>query len=99
MNSREFKFLVEDTYKICLTQNPKPASIFVPPPPLMYCRSYLVVKFLTKFCMDTSFMPNPVAAKSKAWICDCSLAEIAGSNPARHMDVSGERYLLSGRDL
>ena len=27
----------------------------------------------------------PVAARSKAWVCDCSLAGIAGSNPAGGM--------------
>jgi hypothetical protein len=30
---------------------------------------------------------NSVAARSKAWVCDRSLAGIAGSNPTRHMDV------------
>jgi hypothetical protein len=34
--------------------------------------------------------PIPVTARSKAWVCDRSLAEIAGSNPARGTDV----YLL-----
>jgi len=29
-----------------------------------------------------------VAAQFKAWVCDRSLAGIAGSNPARTMDVS-----------
>ena len=28
----------------------------------------------------------PVAARSKAWVCGCSLAEIVGSNPAGGMD-------------
>ena len=31
--------------------------------------------------------PVPVAARSKAWVCDYSLAGIAGSNPAGGMDV------------
>ena len=31
--------------------------------------------------------PVSVAAGSKAWVCGCSLAEIAGSNPAGSMDV------------
>jgi len=30
---------------------------------------------------------NSVAARSKAWVYGLSLAEIAGSNPARDMDV------------
>jgi hypothetical protein len=29
----------------------------------------------------------PVAAQSKAWLCGRSLAGIAGSNPAKGMDV------------
>jgi hypothetical protein len=33
------------------------------------------------------FMPTLVAARSKAWVCGCSNAEIAGSNSARGMDV------------
>jgi len=35
-------------------------------------------------------MPFPVAAQSKAWVWDRSLAGIAGSNPAGGMDVSCE---------
>jgi len=31
--------------------------------------------------------PIPVAAPSKAWVCGCSLAGIAGSNPSGIMDV------------
>jgi hypothetical protein len=31
--------------------------------------------------------PIPVAARSKAWVCDLSLAGVAGSNPAIGMDV------------
>ena len=31
--------------------------------------------------------PIPVAARSKAWICGCSLAGIVGSNAARGMDL------------
>jgi hypothetical protein len=32
-------------------------------------------------------VPIPVAERSKAWVCSCSPAEIAGSNPAGGMDV------------
>ena len=32
-------------------------------------------------------LPIAVAARSKAWVCGCSLARIAGSNPAGGMDV------------
>ena len=35
-------------------------------------------------------VPIPVAARSKAWVCGCSLAGIAGSNSAGSIDV----YLL-----
>ena len=31
--------------------------------------------------MTPYFLPVPMAAQSKAWICDCLLAEIVGSNP------------------
>jgi hypothetical protein len=34
--------------------------------------------------------PMPVAARFKAYVCGCSVAGIAGSNPAEGMDV----YLL-----
>jgi len=33
-------------------------------------------------------MPIPVAARSKAWVCACSLAVIVGFNPAGGMAVS-----------
>ena len=32
-------------------------------------------------------MPVPVAARSKAWVCGRSPAEIVGSNPTWDMDV------------
>jgi len=32
-------------------------------------------------------LPIPVAAQSKSYVCGRSLADIAGSNPARGMDV------------
>ena len=32
-------------------------------------------------------LPIPVAARSKAWVCGSSPAEIVGSNPAEGMDV------------
>ena len=37
-------------------------------------------------------LPIPVAALSKAWLFDLSLAGIAGSNPAEDMDVCFLRY-------
>ena len=40
-------------------------------------------------------LPVPVAARSKAWVCDRSPAEIVGSNPTGDMDVC----VLSGRGL
>jgi hypothetical protein len=33
------------------------------------------------------FLPIPVAAQSKAWVCGLSLAGIVGLNPAGGMDV------------
>jgi hypothetical protein len=44
-------------------------------------------------------MPNPVAARSRAWVCGRTLAGIVSSNPTRGMDVSCECYVLSGRGL
>jgi hypothetical protein len=35
-----------------------------------------------------SFVPIPVAARSKAWVCVRSLVGIVGSNSAGGMDVS-----------
>jgi len=42
-----------------------------------------------------------VAARSKAWVCELSLAGIVGSNPAGGggMDVCVECCVLSGRGL
>jgi hypothetical protein len=51
------------------------------------------VQTLERYITATEFeilkwcLPIPVAARSKAWICCLCLAEIAGSNPAWHMDV------------
>jgi hypothetical protein len=42
-------------------------------------------------------VPIPVAARSKAWVCDRSLARILGSNPAGGMDACLLR-VLSGRE-
>jgi hypothetical protein len=40
--------------------------------------------------------PNPVATRSKAWVCCRPLASIAGSNPAgKWMSVSFECSVLS----
>ena len=44
-------------------------------------------------------VPVSVAAQSKAWVCGHSLAGIAGSIPARGMDVCRECCVLSGRSL
>ena len=43
----------------------------------------------------------PVATLSKTWVCGCSLAGIAGLNPAGGMDVSlsCDCCMLSGRGL
>ena len=45
-------------------------------------------------------MTVPVAARSKAWVCGRSPAEIVGSNPTgAWMFVCCECCMLSGRDL
>ena len=36
---------------------------------------------------DNKCLPIPVAVRSKAWVCRRSFAAIAGSNPARGVDV------------
>jgi len=43
--------------------------------------------------------PISVVARSRAWVCGRSPAEIAGSNPAGGMVVSFECCGLPGRDL
>jgi hypothetical protein len=42
---------------------------------------------------------SPVAARSKAWVCGRSHAEIVASNPSGGMDVCCECCVLSGRGL
>ena len=44
-------------------------------------------------------MPIPVSARSKEWVCDCSLVRIVGSNPAGGMDVCFECCVLTERSL
>ena len=44
-------------------------------------------------------MPTPVAARSKARVCDLSLAETVGSNPASGMSTSCKCCVLSDRGL
>jgi hypothetical protein len=72
--------------------------------------------FATKICTNLSsdhclisfefnthmiFEPVPVAARSKAWVCGCSLAGIVGSNSVGGMDVCflSVFCVLSGRCL
>jgi hypothetical protein len=43
--------------------------------------------------------PIPVAARSKAWVCGRSPAEIVVSNPAGGMDVCCQYCVLSGGGL
>ena len=40
-----------------------------------------------------------MAARSKAWVCGHSPAEIVGSNPTEGMDVCCDCCVLSGRGL
>jgi hypothetical protein len=44
-------------------------------------------------------MPVPAAARSKAWFCGRSPAEIVDSNPTVGMEVCCECCVLSGRSL
>ena len=44
-------------------------------------------------------VPVPVAARSKAYVCGRSYAEIVGSNPTVGMDVCRKCCVLSGRGL
>jgi hypothetical protein len=37
-----------------------------------------------------SVVAGPLAARSKAWVCGHSLAEIVGSNPAGYVDICCE---------
>jgi hypothetical protein len=52
-------------------------------------RPLILHNFIIPIIFDKSnnHEPIPVAARSKAWVCDCSLAGIAGSNSAGGMDV------------
>ena len=43
---------------------------------------------LINYFVYINLLPVRVAARSKAWVCGCSLAGIVGSNPTRGMDVS-----------
>ena len=45
------------------------------------------------------YLPVPVAARSKAWVCGRSPAEIVGSNRTGCTDVCCECRVLSGRGL
>jgi len=49
--------------------------------------------------VTTALQLIPVAARSKAWVCDRSLAVFAASNPAGGMDVFLVTVVLSGRVL
>jgi hypothetical protein len=40
-----------------------------------------------QLCARYIYLPVPVAARSKAWVCGRSLAGISGSNPAGDMEV------------
>ena len=62
----------------------------------------------TKYVLSTAQLmtqvmcdkPIPLAARSKAWVCDCSLAGIAGSNPTgAWVSVCCECCVLPSRGL
>ena len=54
----------------------------------MYARMYAIM-----------YVPFPIAAWSKAWVCSHLLAGTAGSNPAGGVTVSYECCVLPGRNL
>jgi len=51
------------------------------------------------YAQYTFFMPVPVAARSKAWVCGRSPSETVGLNPTGGMDVCRECCVLSSRGL
>ena len=58
--------------------------------------NWLTVIYLNQY----DLLPIPVAARSKAWVCGCSLVGITGSNRAEaRKSVSFECCMLSGRGL
>ena len=61
--------------------------------------SYLVMCLCIIFIVYFNFSPIPVAAGSKTWACDRSLAGNAGWNPQGGMDVSYQCCVLSCRGL
>jgi hypothetical protein len=58
-----------------------------------------VIAYLSVFWVVRYLLPVPVAALSKAWVCDRSLAGIAVSNPSVDMDISLLRALCVVRGL
>jgi hypothetical protein len=50
-------------------------------------RFIFVIEFMDNFVHPITFLPVPVAARSKAWICGSSIAGTAGSNLSGHIDV------------
>jgi len=50
-------------------------------------------------CYQIQIWPILVAARSKAWVCGCSLVGIVGSNPVRGMNVCLLRMLRVVRRL
>jgi hypothetical protein len=61
---------------------------------------YLFSKIVTSFIyFITKVTPVPVAARTKAYVCRRSPAEIVGSNPTGSMDDCCESCVLSGRGL
>ena len=59
----------------------------------IYIREIVVSTITLLIYMFMIYLPVPVAARSKAWICGCSVFRIVGSNPTgRHGCLS----LVSG---
>jgi len=51
---------------------------------------------LGKYVKEVILLLIPVAARSNAWLCGLSLAEIVGSNPTSGVDVYCDCGVLSG---
>jgi len=56
-------------------------------------------RIIIHICPNLVYMPTPVTARSKAWVCHRSHADSVGSNPAGGISISCECCVLSDRGL
>jgi hypothetical protein len=67
---------------------PDPLPAFMQKQYMSHVPSYLIISTCREFYRLNSILVSvSVAARSRAWVCDCLPVEIVGSNPARAMDV------------